>query len=195
MGKIELAKQAIRKIISNSSVEEDPIHAENTLTWLLKLDPAAGEALQIAALAHDIDRACPETKTRRQDYADYDAFKAEHAKNGARIVRKILEDHAVSPEITDKACALIILHEVGGNPEADLLKNADSISYFDHNLPFYFDREGYVETKRRCIWGYQRLSNKMQTLLATFRYENQELTKIIQEVIVESGQQNGGTCI
>ncbi|MBL4817652.1 MAG: DUF4202 family protein [Deltaproteobacteria bacterium] len=195
MGKIELAKQAIRKMISKSSVEEDPIHAENTLAWVLKLDPKADKALQIAALAHDIDRACPETKTRRQDYADYDAFKAEHAKNGARIVRKILEGHAVSDEITDKACALIILHEVGGNPEADLLKDADSISYFDHNLPFYFGREGYVETKRRCMWGYQRLSNKMRTLLATFKYEHKELTKIMREVIIESDPHKGGGCI
>ncbi len=35
---------------------EDPRHAENTLDWLLKLKPDADEALQIAALGHDIER-------------------------------------------------------------------------------------------------------------------------------------------
>ena len=29
---------------------------KNTLAWSLRLDPKTGQALQIAALAHDIDR-------------------------------------------------------------------------------------------------------------------------------------------
>ena len=57
MDNIAYAKQKIHTIISKSSVPEDPAHAENTLKWLLKLKPNANEALCIAALAHDIDRA------------------------------------------------------------------------------------------------------------------------------------------
>ncbi|SVD31636.1 uncharacterized protein METZ01_LOCUS384490, partial [marine metagenome] len=44
-------------VIARSKVPEDPVHAENVLEWVLKLKPDAGEALQLAALAHDIDRA------------------------------------------------------------------------------------------------------------------------------------------
>ncbi|MCP4825755.1 MAG: DUF4202 domain-containing protein, partial [Shimia sp.] len=57
MTNIECAKQKIRLIIADSRVPEDPHHADNTLEWLLRLEPDAGEALQLAALAHDIDRA------------------------------------------------------------------------------------------------------------------------------------------
>ncbi len=56
-GSIEWTKQEIRRVIAGSSVEEDPRHAENTLEWLLKHEPDADEALQIAAMGHDIDRA------------------------------------------------------------------------------------------------------------------------------------------
>ena len=55
---------------------KDPIHAENTLKWVLYLKLDANDALQIAALAHDIDRANESRKTLRSDFSDYDAFKA-----------------------------------------------------------------------------------------------------------------------
>ena len=51
MDSIDCAKQKIRLIIAGSRVSEDPRHAENTLEWLLHLDPHADDALQIAALA------------------------------------------------------------------------------------------------------------------------------------------------
>ena len=44
----------IRNIISRSHVPEDPQHAENTLTWVRKLDPAADEAMQIVALRRSL---------------------------------------------------------------------------------------------------------------------------------------------
>ncbi|MCZ6626297.1 MAG: hypothetical protein O7B35_19010, partial [Deltaproteobacteria bacterium] len=68
MDSIESAKQRIRATIAASKVPEDPLHAENTLEWVLRLDAKAGQALQIAALAHDIDRAVEKRKVRRCDY-------------------------------------------------------------------------------------------------------------------------------
>ena len=53
----ENAKQEILQIISKSSLPEDLPHAKNTVEWVLKLNPKASQAMQIAALAHDIDRA------------------------------------------------------------------------------------------------------------------------------------------
>ena len=38
----------------------------------------------------------------------------------------------------DEVSRLVEVHEVGGDPRSDLLKDADSISYFDVNLqPIY----------------------------------------------------------
>ena len=55
-------------IIKKSQVPEDPIHSKNTLEWLLKLKPDADDALKIAALGHDIERAIAERKVRREDF-------------------------------------------------------------------------------------------------------------------------------
>ena len=190
MDSIDCAKQNIRTIISDSSVPEDPIHAENTLEWLLKLDPEADQALQIAALAHDIDRAVEAQKVRRADFSDYNAFKAAHAHNGAGILRAILNRCGVARSIADEACRLVTLHEVGGDPRSDLLKDADSISYFEVNMPLYYQREGREETIRRCNWGYWRLSARMKEVVKTITYEDESITRLLKEVICEQNQHN-----
>ncbi len=186
MDSIKRAKQKIREVIVGSQVPEDPRHADDTLEWLLRLEPDAGEALQLAALAHDIDRAIEEVKVRREDFDDYDVFKATHARHGAQLMRPILNSCSVARGIVDEACRLVEVHEVGGDPQADLLKDADSISYFDVNLPLYFQREGWDETKRRSHWGYRRLTPRAKEIVKQIDHKDEELTRLVREVIQDS---------
>lgn len=190
MDSIASAKQKIRAIISKSSVPEDPIHAENVLEWIVKLKLGADEALQIAALAHDIDRADERRKIQRSDFNDYDQFKAAHAYNSATILKEILHECQVEQSIIDEACRLVEKHEIGGEPRSDLLKDADSISYFEVNMPLYFQREGYEETLKRCIWGYRRLSPKMKGICQKITYSHDALNKILKEAIYKAPECN-----
>jgi hypothetical protein len=183
MDNIKNTKQRIRAIIAGSRVPEDPRHAENTLEWLLRLDPIAGQALQVAALGHDIDRADELRKVRRADYDDYDEFKAAHACNGAKILRSIMARCGVAGPIADEACRLVTLHEVGGDRHSDLLRDADSISFFEVNMPLYYQREGWDKTKRRCIWGYGRLSARLKKITKRITYEDETLTRLLKEAI------------
>jgi len=184
---IDCAKQKIRAIILKSGVPEDPIHAENVLEWILKLKPDADEALQIAALAHDLDRANEKSKVQRSNFNDYNQFKAAHAKNSAEILKKILHKCQVYKAVVDEACRLVERHETGGDPHSDLLKDADSISYFEVNMPLYFQREGYEETMKRCIWGYHRLSPKMKEICQNITYTHHSLDKILKDAIYKAG--------
>ena len=186
MNSIECTKQKIRAVIANSKVPEDPRHAENTLEWLMRLEPEADESLQIAALSHDINRAVEDRKVRRFDYEGYDAFKAAHARKGVEILCEIMKECRVPRTIADEACRLVRLHEVGGDPRSDLLKDADSVSYFEVNMPLYYQREGWEETKSRCIWGYHRLSARMKKTVENMTYENEKLMKLLQEAIREA---------
>jgi len=183
MNNVDDAKQKIREVIAGSQVPEDPGHADNTLEWLLRLQPNAGEALQLAALAHDIDRAIEEVKVRRADFDDYDAFKAAHARHGAELLRPMLTACGLARKLVDEACRLVVVHEVGGDADSDLLKDADSISYFDVNLPLYFQREGWEETLRRSQWGYRRLSTRAQAIVKGIEYKEQDLMSLMKTVI------------
>jgi len=188
MDSIECAKRKIRAVISKSGVPEDPVHAENVLDWVLKLRSDADEALQIAALSHDIDRADERRRVRRTDFKDYNAFKAAHANNSAKILKEILHDCHMEQSIIDEACRLVERHEVGGDLRSDLLKDADSISYFEVNLPLYFQREGYEETLKRCIWGYHRLSPKIKEICRNMTYPQYPLVKILKEAIYKASE-------
>src|SRR5690606_10242255 len=121
---------------ADSPVPEDAGHAENTLHWLMRLCPGADAALQLAALAHDIERA-RQDRLQRHQFADYDLFKQTHADIGAQITDEILSNAGVSNKMRHKVSLLVRQHEIGGDIESDLLKDAYSISYFDHNLPLY----------------------------------------------------------
>lgn len=172
----------LHKIISGSSVPEDLLHAKNTLVWLLRIDPQASQALQIAAFAHDIERAFEYKKIHRMDFNDFDLFKASHASSSSKILMEILTEYDIHRAISLEACSLVLLHETGGNANADLLMNVDSISYFDVNLPLYFQREGLEETKRRSVWGYKRLSGRGKEIVKKLKYSEKILTRMMFEV-------------
>jgi hypothetical protein len=171
MDSIGRTRRRITRVIGGSSVPEDPGHASNTLEWLLRLDPDADAALQLAALGHDIDRAVAARKVQRTDFDDYDDFKAAHARNGAAILREIMRESGFADDaLTQEVHRLVCAHEVGGDPRSELLKDADSISYFDVNLACYFEREGWEETRRRCTWGYLRLSGRARSIVAGLKF-------------------------
>ena len=170
-------------MVAASLVPEDPGHAENTVEWLLRLDPDADEALQIAALGHDIDRAVETRKVQRADFAEYDAFKAAHAHNSAIILMEIMDACGLARDIKEEVYRLVCHHEVGGDSRTDLLKDADAISYFDVNLPLYYERNGWEETLRRCQWGYRRLSARMRPVAANMSYDQPELNALLERAV------------
>ena len=186
MNSLECATQRIAEVIAQSTVPEDPRHSPNTRQWLLELDPNADDALQIAALGHDIDRAVAERKVQRAEFSDYDAFKAAHARNGAQILTELLEECGIDDAaFLGEVHRLVCCHEVGGDPRSELLVDADSLSYFDVNLPLYFARNSWEETQRRCVWGYRRLSERSLPLAINLSYPDPELQRLVEESLAE----------
>ncbi len=186
MKNLDFLKKEIEKIIKKSQVPEDPLHSKNTLEWLLKLNPEADEALKIAALGHDIERAIEKKKVCREDCKSYDEFKNAHASNSAKILKEVMKKWKVKKEFIEDVFFLVSHHEIGGNRRVDVLKNADSISFFEVNLPCYFVRNGVEETKKRCLWGYKKLPNNLKEVVTNFRYEDKEVEFLLRGFIAFS---------
>lgn len=180
MTSLDRLKREIRQILAGSSVPEDPLHAENTVEWVKRIYPKADEGLLLAALAHDIERAIAEKKVKRSDFSNYDKFKEAHATNSARIVQEIMTLHGINNEFSNDVQQLVRLHEKGGNFRADILRDADALSFFEINLPFYFEREGYDNTLKRCLWGYKRISPKNRELLKMIEFRDKNISEIIK---------------
>ena len=180
MDSLDSLKQVLRSILSGSTVPEDPVHAENTVKWVKRIKPDSDDSLLVAALGHDIERAIEEKKVKRADYRDYDEFKKVHAMNSAKIMREIMTSMGFDQKFIRDVCSLVLHHETGGNPDADILKDADALSFFEVNLPYYYKREGFENTLKRCIWGYDRISPENRHLLETIRFHDKTLEKILQ---------------
>lgn len=182
--KIVHLKGEITRVISRSRVPEDPAHAQNTLSWLLKLEPDPDEALQIAALGHDIERAMESRKVQRENFPDFDAFKAAHAKNSARILREKMQEYDLGQELVAEVFRLVLHHETGGDPRSDLIRDADGLSFFEVNLPYYFEREGAEKALERSRWGYGRLSSRVRPLLRGFNYDKDEIHRLVKTLFI-----------
>ncbi|RKY53218.1 MAG: hypothetical protein DRP89_06555, partial [Candidatus Neomarinimicrobiota bacterium] len=180
MNDINCIKMKIEKIIKKSMIPEDPIHSKNTLEWLIRIKPNSDIALQIAALGHDIERAIEDRKIRRSDYRNYNDFKKAHASNSANILKEIMKNCNADKGFAEEVYDLVRCHEKGGSIKGNLLREADSISFFDVNLPFYYKRNSVKETKRRIFWGLERLSDELMGIITKFKYEDKELGKLVK---------------
>lgn len=112
-------------------------HLERTLDWTLELDPAASEALQIAAVAHDIERAFPDPDATWDSARDWDSpgYNRWHQDRCADIIADRLRLEGAEPGLVAAVDRLVRAHEDGGWPEADLLQAADSLSFLETMAP------------------------------------------------------------
>ena len=181
-------EQAVLEILRNSPVPEDYAHALNVRQWVQRLAGEPGEALQLAALAHDVERAVPDRKVHRRDFEDYDAFKRAHAENSARMADELLREVGAPVAMRERIVELVRHHEFGrdGDPEATLLKDADSLSFFETNLGAYVQREGEAEALRRMRWGYRRLSPRARAHFLRIRPTDPKAAALMKRFL--SGQ-------
>jgi hypothetical protein len=121
-------------------VEEVHPHAAHLVRsrdWVVVLDPDAGEALRVAALLHDIERAFPDPDSPWDGARDWDnpRYLRWHQDRCAALADPWLaEQHAPRP-VRDDVRGLIAVHEEGGWGDADVLQAADSLSFLETMAP------------------------------------------------------------
>ena len=123
-------------------------HLRRTLAWLLVLDPEASEGARIAALTHDMERHFPggpvmDPATQAPDDV---AYRCAHSERSARIVGDWLRGEGASEALVAEVQRLILAHEIGGEPDEDVLQAADSLSFLEVNpdLVVRWFRDGSV---------------------------------------------------
>ena len=108
-------------------------HMERTLHWADWIDPGASEAVRIAAVTHDAERAYPDPDVAWDSAVSWDDpdYNRWHQERCARIVAEWLREQDVEPALADEVEALVRVHEEGGWPEADVVQAADSLSFLE----------------------------------------------------------------
>jgi hypothetical protein len=81
----------------------------------------------------------------------------------------------------EKVKHLVLFHEIGGDEETNLLRDADSISFFEDNLEYYFETFGSEKTDFKIKYMYDRVSNKAKDIVNGFEYKNSALNKLFRQ--------------
>lgn len=102
--------------------------------WVVRLTAGtASEALKFAALVHDAERFFPGGPTGTpQDGFDNADYLFLHSTRSADIVGEWLaaQSEPINPDFARRVRALILRHEIGGDPEEDVMQAADSLAWF-----------------------------------------------------------------
>ena len=171
MNMLQETKEFVAKAFEGKSLT----HFEKTIYWVKQLEPQASEAMFIAAYSHDIARAYsnePITKFQHIEMNDPEYLKV-HQEQGAQIMKEFLLKHDYDQ--IELVYTMIRYHEVGGTPEADLLMDADSISYLEVNAPIHAEKFvpilGREKVRRKIEWMFHRISTDKAKELAKPYFE------------------------
>lgn len=164
----------VKKFVDESFSDKHHLkHFERTVYWVKKLHPDANEAILIAAYAHDIERAF----RKKNDNINLTGKKKMqfHQKEGAEIIACFLEDEGAEKKLIKAVKSLILKHEEGGGRGQDILKDADSISFFETNVDFFVNelikKTGRGAIKEKFDWMFARISSIKAKRIAKPMYE------------------------
>ncbi len=178
-GDLKSLKIKIKEIINTSPIPTDPSHSENTRDWVLKIKPDASTELQIAALAHDIERG---TRKNFPNFKSYDEYKLYHSKQSAKIMSELMKKYGFYPESVKEVKELVLSHEVGGSEDANILRDADSLSFFENNIEYYYKSMGKEKTRFKINYMYDRCSRESKELIKKMKFSG-KLNQIFRKEI------------
>lgn len=152
-------------------VRADYNHSLDVWQWLLRLDPTASAAVQMAALFHDVERLVSEADARVEHLAeDYQSFKDAHARRGAEITSEVLAEAGVGEAVRRRVAEIVASHErQGDDAEVALLNDADALSFFSLNSNGYADYFGPEQTRKKVAYTLNRMRPGARTKLAQVR--------------------------
>ena len=141
-----ILEEARRWVVQNYPYNRD--HLLRALEWLDRLAPDAPEAVRLAALTHDMERAFPGPDSPVMVSLADPVYERLHSERSARIVSEWLASQGADEQLTRDVAALIVAHDVGGTREADLVQAADRLSFLEINVDLFL---GFVESGRFSI--------------------------------------------
>ncbi|KKR21503.1 MAG: hypothetical protein UT48_C0007G0024 [Parcubacteria group bacterium GW2011_GWE2_39_37] len=166
-------EQFVTDAFTKANKPTDVFHAQRTVHWIKELKPDADEALLIAGLAHDIDRAFNGDWKRGSFDPD---FLRKHQDLSAIEVEKFMKEENASKELVEKVKNLIANHEVGGDEEQNVLCDADCLAYFEEKamrwaiLAKHEGKEG--EMIEKIKYYFSRFKSEKAKAIARPFYDN-----------------------
>ncbi len=160
--RLKTVENFVLKSFKKVNMEKRMKFFNRTLHWANVLKPDASEALKIAALTYDIQDAFRQISPfamnsgKTEDSIDY------HQKEGAKIMRKFLEENGFPDKLNNKVYDIIAGHETGDSKEQIILRDADRLNYFE-NIAIRRARTSGMIPPERIKEEFQRMLSDIRT--------------------------------
>jgi hypothetical protein len=147
-------------------VKADVDHMRDTWQWLLRLDPAAGLRVQLAALVHEVDRFMLDPRERLEHRARGEGSR--EPRGGAERAVHLLREAGVGHEDV-----LVVRDILRGHPDHErdalLIDDADALTFLSLNSATYADHFGLAQTRRKVGHTVGRLGDLARRKLSLVR--------------------------
>lgn len=181
---IEKVEKWVEGIYSNAD------HLIRTGYWVRKLELSASDALIIAAITHDVERRFIEDRNPPVDEFgsnwDNPVYKKWHSERSAKFVSNFLKKEGASKGLVNGVAKLISHHEDGGWNEADILRDADSLSFLEVNVDKFIswipERVSKEGVKEKFDYMFNRIGDKKAKEFAKLLYRK-ALEKLVKAAI------------
>lgn len=173
-----LAEQFVFDSFNKAEKPSSIKHFIRTVYWLKELKPDSDEALLVSAIAHDIERAFRQKdvleKITSAGFTSVEFFRL-HEERGAEIIADFLKHQNVDDGFIERVKKLVSRHEEGGDDDQNLLKDADSVSFFETNVSLFLDKkvkeDGKDKVRQKFDWMYNRITSEKAKQIAQPFYD------------------------
>lgn len=170
-----LYKKTEQFVIDSFIVADKPtdvIHAQRTAYWVGQLKNDPDEALLMAAVAHDIERAF--YGDWKKGSSDVDALR-KHQDLSARTIGTFLKKEGASDAVIERVKHLVEHHEEGGDDDQNVLCDADCLAYFEEKALRHANeakQQGRsIEMKERLHYVFDRVTSPKAREIARQFYD------------------------
>ncbi|MFA6553254.1 MAG: HD domain-containing protein [Patescibacteria group bacterium] len=162
--------------LSATAKPRQMVHFRRAAYWVKQLRSDADEAMLIAALGHDAERVFHgHTDPKAGENLHEPAYLKKHQEGGADIVGDFLQKSGADQKLVDRVRMLIARHEEGGTDDQNVIKDADSVSFFENNIDHFLNdllkKCGRENVKDKFQWMFSRITSERAKDIVKSWYE------------------------
>jgi hypothetical protein len=160
-------------------VRADYEHALDTWQWVLRLEPSATLAVQLAAIFHDIEKTHSELDRRSEELENVHSVFDQSGRGGSVLVRALLRRLDAWPNLIERVAALVSgVEHLGAEDDLELLNDANALSFFSRISPSYLAYFGAEHTERKVEYTLRRMRVQARERLGEIRMPAQVVQMI-----------------
>ena len=174
-------EEFVKESFINAGKEASIKHFIRTAYWINVLKPVADEALLVSGVAHDIERSFNGDWVKCSTNPD---ILNKHQDLSAAKIAEFLKSLHTGSELIDRVKMLVGHHEDGGNDDQNILKDADSISYFEnqasrHAIEWQKKGKSVEDIKNKFDYTFNKITSLKARQIAKPMYNDaiKKLTK------------------